>query len=225
MKEVINVRFAVPPQYRQYKNTPYYVSERGFLYRLFPAKKNIPKRLKQTGQCLDTCGYYRILLSGVNAPKHRGVHRIVAEVFHGPPPSPDHQVNHKNGVKTDNRPENLEWVTRKGNAQHAIQTGLKKTKLTPEDVLYIRTSDKSGAELGRQFGVNKTTISKTRLGKRWKTIGGTTHASSSNKKLNPDQVADIRRSPLGYKRLAAIYGVGRTTIQDVVKGRSYRDVK
>ena len=51
-------------------------------------------------------------------------HRIIAKTFLGDPPSSGHQVNHKNGVKTDNRLENLEWVTRDENMNHAISTGL-----------------------------------------------------------------------------------------------------
>jgi hypothetical protein len=49
------------------------------------------------------------------------VHRIICEKFHGLPPSPKHQVNHKNGIRTDNRPVNLEWVSSKENLRHAVK--------------------------------------------------------------------------------------------------------
>ena len=49
----------------------------------------------------------------------RSVHRLVAKAFHGLPPE-GHIVNHKNGIKEDNRPENLEWVTYTENVHHAL---------------------------------------------------------------------------------------------------------
>lgn len=43
------------------------------------------------------------------------VHRAICEAFHGPAPSPAHEVLHRNEDGTDNREDNLKWGTRKEN--------------------------------------------------------------------------------------------------------------
>lgn len=63
-------------------------------------------------------GYSSIKIKG----KGTTVHAAVAAAFHGPKPSKGHAVNHKSGVKSDNSPANLEWVTHLQNMRHAVDT-------------------------------------------------------------------------------------------------------
>lgn len=70
-------------------------------------------------------GYLEVKLTGVEtgSAKIYKAHRVVAQAFI-PNPSNLPEINHINGVKTDNRVENLEWVTTKENSLHAWETGL-----------------------------------------------------------------------------------------------------
>ena len=69
-------------------------------------------------------GYLLVMLGNHTVGKQNYlVHRLVAEAFI-PNPQSKPTVNHINGVKHDNRVENLEWNTYQENTQHAIRTGL-----------------------------------------------------------------------------------------------------
>merc|ERR1712216_704505 len=49
------------------------------------------------------------------------VHRAMLRTFLGPPPSPQHEVNHKDGNRGNNSLVNLEYVTHSENVKHAFQ--------------------------------------------------------------------------------------------------------
>lgn len=68
-------------------------------------------------------GYCRVALSVNSKVKDYSVHRLVAMTFL-PNPEEKREVNHINGIKTDNRLENLEWATPSENRIHAYDTGL-----------------------------------------------------------------------------------------------------
>lgn len=68
-------------------------------------------------------GYMLVHLYLDNQRKALTVHRIVAQAF---VPGSGRTVNHRNGVKTDNRACNLEWLSYSENLEHAVATGLRR---------------------------------------------------------------------------------------------------
>lgn len=82
-------------------------------------------RTKALKGWLNKDGYPEVLM---NIDKRRVVgvaHRYVALAFLGIKPTPKHQVNHKNGIRNDNRPENLEYLTSRENTLHGWARGRK----------------------------------------------------------------------------------------------------
>ena len=82
--------------------------------------RGTPRVLKSQ---VDNKGYHRIRVTIEREKMAYKVHREVAKAFL-PNPSNLPQVNHKDGNKDNNSVYNLEWVTNKENAHHAIENGL-----------------------------------------------------------------------------------------------------
>lgn len=74
-------------------------------------------------------------------------------------------VNHINGNRSDNRKENLEWVSNQENVNHAWQTGMREVSRMmkiPESsmptIMEMKSQGHSNASIGRHFGVTGETI-------------------------------------------------------------------
>lgn len=86
--------------------------------------RNVNEKIRKT--FMGNNGYERVELSKNGATKRFAVHKLVAESFIPKPNKIKLEINHINGIKTDNRAENLEWVTRSENELHAYKMGLAK---------------------------------------------------------------------------------------------------
>lgn len=129
-------------------------------------------------QAPDKDGYLKICLSKNNIKKNFIVHRLVASSFI-PAIKGKCQVNHINGIKTDNRVENLEWCTVTENNQHAFRTGLNispkgiehyQGKLTNSDILEIRTRKFTTSFFAEKYGISTGTIYDIYHKRTWKHI-------------------------------------------------------
>lgn len=106
------------------------------------------------------------------------VHTVVAAAFLGPRPE-GMEINHKNGVKSDNRPENLEYVTRSQNHRHAFDVLGKSairgqrnnfSSITDETARKIKSLQKDGVtthDIMAQTGASKSVITHIGAGHSW----------------------------------------------------------
>ena len=177
---------------------------------------------------LDLRGYLKVRFYFDKKKKNFSVHRLVATAFI-PNLENKPEVNHINGIKVDNRVENLEWATCLENVHHAFSTGLRKTgedspqaKLTDTQIIYIRNNPDalSIIELAKKFKVRTWTISQIQLGKSRKLVGGQIREPA--KRLTEKQREEICQlynkgiNGFGLTSLGKKYGVSAQAIWYIV---------
>lgn len=146
-------------------------------------------------------GYQNVSLSRNCKGRTFFVHRLVAEAFNGPRPT-GMTINHKNGIKTDNRPENLEYLTHQENMRHA-----------KEVINRILPTRARGARNGYAAGSSNV-------------LRGEQIASA---KLNAEKVLLAREllaaGQLQQREIASIVGISQTQIWRIKVGLSWAHIK
>lgn len=146
----------------------YLISPNGDVYSI----KN--KKLLKRG--ISSNGYQKVTLFFNNLGKVKSIHRLVWETHKDLIPK-GLCINHINGIKDDNRLENLEIVTYKENTHHAWKLGLAvkrygeanpTSKLTPTQVAKIRLNKTlTQRELSEIYGVSQSQICRLKNYIRW----------------------------------------------------------
>lgn len=123
-------------------------------------------------------GYMTVVLKAGDVGRTHSVHRLVCQAFHGEPGTPKH-VNHIDGNKTNNRADNLQWVSPIENIAHAHAANLMNpargeqaggAKLTEPEVREIKrllSEGMSQRKIAAIYGIGQRTVGNINTGERW----------------------------------------------------------
>lgn len=142
---------------------------------------------------ISNSGYLALAIKEKGKIHHILSHRLIYLIHKGKIPE-GYEINHKNGIKADNRISNLEVVTPSENTIHSYKNGLQKSK--PH-------SKKSKEHLSKLFSGE----------------------NGSNAKLSNKDVIRIRKlhkNPYTAKQLSIKFGVGISTIGDIIWYRTFK---
>ncbi|MCR4339256.1 MAG: HNH endonuclease [Gemmatimonadaceae bacterium] len=222
----------ISPSYADYE-----ISSKARVRRRMDAERYPGRILSQTCRCQ---GYAAVQLRPL-------VHRLVAEAFLGKP-KPGYVVNHIDGNKEHNLPENLEWVTPNENVAHAFRTGLNptgnkhhKTKLSDAQVIEIRKAYTGSwgqqSKLAREYGVTQVLISKIVRGEIrahlapehiHPGVGPHRGGEHGRSKLKEDDVRTMREryadGGVSQQQLAEEYGLRPAVVHGILRHRTWKHV-
>jgi hypothetical protein len=138
--------------------------------------------LRRLRGVIDPDGYVCFGMIHDDGRKRRPkAHQLVARAFIGPPPSPAHEVAHRNGSRLLNTPANLRWSLQIDNEADREAHGTRpkgaanpKAKISDDDVRYIRRRYREiklargrVAELDEQFNICRSQIIRIARGQAW----------------------------------------------------------
>lgn len=159
---------------KRFRNTDYYVSEDGGVFRKGKELKKQMIRLYKDGKVVKE-KYYQVFLQIEKKTKCFTLQKLVAEVY-VPNPNNYEEVDHLDNNRFNNHYTNLEWVTGEENRKRGKDDGIMGHKLTDDDVKFIRENYKyrdkeyNSKTLGVMYGVHPLTIMRVVKGVSYKEV-------------------------------------------------------
>lgn len=156
-------------------------------------------------------GYCRVGLRKNNKLENIFIHRIVCNSFlHNPKNKP--QVNHINGIKNDNRFENLEWCTAKENMEHAGKMGF----MVCTDKMRKDSADRLRLAKGLNNSVSKQVIN-TVTGEFFETINDASISIGMKSKTLYAQLNGQSKNKTNFKVLPKMESHNRITVKKIIE--------
>lgn len=158
-------------------------------------------------QFINNSGYRIMRLHKSNVVKNVLPHRITATEFIANPDKLPY-VNHKNGIKTDNRVENLEWCTPTQNSLHSYRMRRERgetwrmypgeenfaAKITAADAMFIFESGLEPIILAHIFGITTSVVHHIRTGRSWSSVTGLNYQTWKSYQSTTKSTQNLMRS-------------------------------
>jgi hypothetical protein len=168
------------------------------------------------------------------------VHTLVLEAFVGPRPVGDqkYEACHWNGIKHDNRLENLRWGTMSDNHADRVRHGASnrgerspRAVLTESQAIEILQSHEHTVAIAKRYGVSVAAVHALRAGTNWPHLSqyrrdfysrdvlcGERHPRA---KLTYEKANEIRKASGTISQISRAFGVDRKTVRSIREGKSW----
>lgn len=189
-------------------------------------------------------GYYLVCLTQ-NGYHYKTVHSLIAIAFLGKPrgtigtKSGNWQVNHRNLDKRDNRVDNLEWVKRLRNTEHAAENGVYVKRMSRQQVAeikYLLAQDWSVPQIAKRYDIDPTVVYQIRDGRSYRYIKPANEIEEKPEKpkrkkpcdykiLSFKQVHEIKAllaEGISVAAIAKQFGINYAVVRNIKLGRTYR---
>ncbi len=188
-------------------------------------------------------GYMMVCLSKNGDTRTFSVHRLMLRAFLGEPPH-KHEACHANGIRDDNRLENLRWDTRvnnfkdrekHGNTPRGERNGC--SKLDDEKVRAILADSRSNRQIAKSYGITGVTVDRIKRRESWAHVesdniiptdklrrDGPKGERNASAKLNEEKVRQILMDTRSNSDIARDYGITRTAVFYIKTRKNWRYV-